>query len=739
MMHSPIPLSRDLVLIGGGHAHALVLRMWGMDPLPGARLTVIDPNPVAPYTGMLPGLVAGHYRRAELEIDLVRLARFAGARLIVGAVTAIDAEAGRLTVAGRGDLGFDVASVDVGIHSAMPDLPGFAEHGAAAKPLGPFAEAWEGFVQQVAEGAAPRAAVIGGGIAGIELALAMAFRLRQVAGHAEVTLIERAATLAPDTPVVRARLARACGAAGVRVLTGAEVTELTGGGVVLRDGRTIAAGFVAGAAGARAHGWLAQSGLPVTAEGFLRVGADLRVEGQEALFAAGDCAHLTHAPRPRAGVFAVRAAPVLRDNLRAVLSGGRTRAFHPQRDYLKLISLGGKSALGEKLGVAIGGPVLWRLKDRIDRKFMAKFHDLPAMPAPAMPRLRALADTAETAPLCGGCGAKVSPGVLASVLSAQGPVRRADVLSGPGDDAAVIAVGGARQVLTTDHLRGFTEDWGVMARIAALHALGDIWAMGAAPQAALVSVTLPRMSETLQARSMAEIMAHAGAALRAAGAEIVGGHSTMGAETSIGLTLTGLLTRDPITIGGARTGDALILTRPIGAGVLLAAEMRGLAEGRDIAALLGILQVPQGDAAEILAGPAHAMTDVTGFGLAGHLMAMCRASGVAARLDLAAVPTYRGAEALAAAGVRSTILEANRAAAPVAGGSGPRHELLHDPQTAGGLLAAVAPGQAEAILARLRAAGHRAACIGALTEGPATITCTPGANQETFHESGNRP
>jgi len=719
MMPASVPLTRDLVLIGGGHAHALVLRMWGMDPLPGARLTVIDPNPVAPYTGMLPGLAAGHYRREDLEIDLVRLARFAGARLIVGAVTGIDAGAGRVTVAGRGEIGFDVASVDVGIHSGMPRVPGFAEHGVAAKPLGPFAGAWERYLGRVAQGAVPQAAVIGGGIAGIELAMAMAYRLKAVAGQAEVTLIERAGEIAPGAPVIRPRLIRACAAAGVRIVTGVEVAEVTAAGVVLGNDTKIAAGFVAGAAGARAHGWLAGTGLPVTEDGFLRVGADLRVEGQEAIFAAGDCAHLTHAPRPKAGVYAVRAAPVLRDNLRAVLSGGTTRAFHPQRDYLKLISLGEKSALAEKMGMAFGGPLLWRLKDRIDRKFMVQFGDLPVMGAAEAPAVRALGDLGPE-PLCGGCGAKVAPGVLSAVLAQERPPSRADIVTGPGDDAAVIMVGGVRQVLTTDHLRGFTEDLGVMARIAALHALGDVWAMGAKPQAALVSVTVPRMSEGLQARTMAEIMAQAGEALRASGAEIVGGHSTLGAEANIGFTVTGLLERDAITVAGARVGDALILTRPIGSGVLLAAEMRGLADGRDIAALLAALQVPQGAAAEILLG-AHAMTDVTGFGLAGHLMAICRASGVAAEVDLAAVPVYDGAEALAAVGVRSTIWAANVAAAPVTGGAGARVALLHDPQTAGGMLAAVDGGEAEELVERLRAAGHAAAVIGRVVAGPVGI------------------
>jgi len=726
MISSAAPLSRDLVLVGGGHAHALVLRMWGMDPLPGARLTVIDPNPVAPYTGMLPGLVAGHYRREELEIDLVKLARFAGARLVVGAATRIDAEARLITVAGRGEIAYDVASVDVGIHSGMPNLPGFAAHGVAAKPLGPFAQAWDGFVARVAAGEiAAQAAVIGGGIAGIELALAMAHRLQGAGARPEITLIERAPEIAPDAPMARARLLAALRGYGVQVLTGAEVREISETGVEMADGTRIPAGFVAGAAGARAHSWLAASDLPVNDAGFLRVGTDLRVEGCETHFAAGDCAHLAHAPRPKAGVYAVRAAPVLRDNLRAALSGRALRPFHPQRRYLKLISLGRKSALAEKAGLAFAAPLLWRWKDRIDRKFMAKFEPLPQMPVPVSPRVTALCEDVPQEPLCGGCGSKVAPDVLSGMLAAQGAAARADILTGPGDDAAVLDMSGMRQVLTTDHLRGFTMDHGLMARIAALHALGDIWAMGARPQAALMSITLPRMSEALQARSMSEIMAQAGDALRAAGAEIVGGHSTMGAELSIGCTLTGLLEGEAITTAGARPDDALILTRPIGSGTLLAAEMRGQARGGDIRALWEVLSTPQDEAAALLSD-AHAMTDVTGFGLAGHLWAICRASHCGAVLDPAAIPLFAGAETLAAKGIRSTIWAANLRAAPVTGvGEDARAALLHDPQTAGGLLAAVAPDMAEDRLRALRAAGHVAAIIGQIAEGPPQLAIAP--------------
>ena len=172
-----VPYTRDLILIGGGHAHALVIKAWGMDPLPGARLTVINPGPTAPYTGMLPGHVAGHYGRDELEIDLVRLCRHAGARLILDKVIDINQASREVTLESRGTLVYDVASIDVGI-TAKLNVLGFADYGIGAKPLNMYADRWRIFLAQAVKGqSASDVAVIGGGIAGCELAMAMAFSL----------------------------------------------------------------------------------------------------------------------------------------------------------------------------------------------------------------------------------------------------------------------------------------------------------------------------------------------------------------------------------------------------------------------------------------------------------------------------------------------------------------------------------------------------------------------------------
>lgn len=712
MNRPDLPQTRDIVLVGGGHTHALVLRRWGMRPLAGARLTLINPGPTAPYSGMLPGHVAGHYPREALDIDLVRLARFAGARLILGAAEGLDLDARQVRVPGRPPVAYDICSLDVGITSTMPGLEGFDLYAVPAKPLAPFAARWREFLDLPGPA---RVAVLGAGVAGVELSMAMAFALRARGREGEVVLIDRSAALPGLGRQADARLRRHLERNRVRVIEHAEAARIEAQGVRLADGTLVEAGFVTGAAGAAPYDWLAASGLAVE-NGFVRVGADLR-SSDPAVFAAGDCAHMVHDPRPKAGVYAVRQAPVLFANLRAAASGGTMKAYRPQRDYLKLISLGRKSALAERFGLAVSGPPLWRLKDRIDQRFMDRFRDLPAMTPPPPPREAAagLGEALGEKPLCGGCGAKLGRAALAATLPA-GPARRSDVERLPGDDAALLRTGGAAQVISTDHLRAFVEDPWLMTRIAAIHALGDIWAMGAEPQAATASVILPRLSPELQRRTLAEVMDAAHDVMREAGAEIVGGHSSQGAELTIGFTVTGLCPRPPVTLAGGRPGDALILTKPIGSGVLMAAEMAGRAEGAWVASALRQMATPQGNAARCLSA-ARAMTDVTGFGLAGHLANICEASGTGAEIDPDAVPLMEGAREMAQAGVRSTLFAENRALAPHLPEGGAA-DLLFDPQTAGGLLAAVPEDAAAGALAALRAAGVPAVRIGRLIDGP---------------------
>lgn len=711
-----VPLTRELVLVGGGHAHALVLRRWGMRPLPGVRVTLVNPGPTAPYTGMLPGFVAGHYPREALNIDLVRLARFAGARLIEGKAEGMDRDGRIIKISEHADIAYDIASVDIGITSDIPEIPGFLEFGVPAKPLGRFAEAWSDYVDRTGPA---RIAVIGAGVAGAELSLAMAHALKTRGRDASITLFDSGRALATLAGAARIALFERLRAMGIRLIENNRVERVEAGEVTLVDGRVFASDFTVGAAGARPYRWLETTGLALNA-GFLTVDRFLR-SSDPAIYAVGDCADMEDTPRPKAGVYAVRASATLAHNLRADLTGGARRPFRPQDDYLKLISLGRREAIAEKWGATASGAWVWRWKDRIDRRFMAKLADLkPMTPAP-LPSEVASGVRAEVSggkPLCGGCGAKIGHGTLERVLKELPATSRKDIEFGPGDDAALLRIGDGLQVITTDHLRSVTEDPWLMARIAAQHALGDIWAMGAEPQAALASIVVPRMSEDMQEGWLREIMDGAASAFGAAGAAIVGGHSSMGAELTIGFTVTGLAGRPPITLAGARSGDLLMLTRPIGSGTLLAGEMALAASGEDISALLAEMASNRSETARLLRG-AHAMTDVTGFGLAGHLRAILRASGVGAHLRLDDIPFYHGAVELSASGIRSTLFRANRAAVAEISldETRPESPLLFDPQTAGPLLAAVPRRGADRLLQKLVNSDTNAAIIGEIVSG----------------------
>lgn len=357
-----------IVLIGGGHTHALVLHALKAEPLQGADVTVINPGTTAPYSGMLPGFVAGHYSRDELDIDLAKLCAEVGATLIDDRAVGLNPSARTVRLESGQTLDFDIASVDVGITSRMDALPGFVEHGVPAKPLATFATKWDAFRRS----ARPKdVVIIGGGIAGAELAMAMAFALRGDSDDVSVTLLDRSTVLSSNSKTTQNRIRRELSKSAVQVTEGADVIEVTATEVVLATGREIPTNFVVGAAGATPHEWVENTGLKLV-NGFIEVDESLQTSTPD-IFAVGDCAHMSFDPRPKAGVFAVRQAPVLTNNLRRAVFGEPLQHYQPQSDYLKLVSLGGKRAFGEKNGWGFSGHLMWLLKDKIDRDFMRQF------------------------------------------------------------------------------------------------------------------------------------------------------------------------------------------------------------------------------------------------------------------------------------------------------------------------------------------------------------------------------
>lgn len=754
-MHAaPAPVLRDIVLVGGGHSHVGVLRSFAMRPLPGVRLTLICTDTDTPYSGMLPGYIAGHYGFDEVHIDLRRLAEFAGARYYRDEVTGIDRAERRVRCRLRPPVAYDVLSINVGSTPRLDGVPGALEHAVPVKPIRRFNERWLALFERVRSHAgATVIAVVGAGAAGVELTLAMQYRLcneRLAQGRdpdeLRFHLFSAGSEILPThNAAVRRAFESVLAARGVSVHRGAEVERVDAGSLLTASGERFEADEIVWVTQAGGAAWLAGTGLALDEAGFIRVNEFLQTETDPRVFAAGDCASIRGHKLEKAGVFAVRMGPPLAESLRRSVTGRALLRYRPQQRWLALISTGDRHAVASRGALYLRGDWVWRWKDWIDRRFMRKFTEFAAMPeaAPANGEALPLDEAEKTQAIsavamrCGGCGAKVGASVLSRALAGLQPIMRDDVLIGldAPDDAAVLRVPPGKAVVhTVDFFRAFIDDPWLFGRIAAHHALGDLYAMGAEPQSATAIATVPPGLESKVEDDLRQMMAGAVAVLNEAGCALVGGHTGEGRELALGFAVNGLIDAQlagALTKGGLRPGDALILTKPVGTGTLFAAHARPrsgvVCRGRWIDAALESMQVSNRAAAHcLLAHGATACTDLTGFGLLGHLLEMTRPSAVDAELDLNALPLLDGAADMAAAGILSSLQPANvrlrRALRnQEAALSHPNYPLLFDPQTAGGLLAGVPADRAEACLAELRAHGYiHAARIGrALPQGEA--------------------
>ncbi|HXK21339.1 MAG TPA: selenide, water dikinase SelD [Myxococcota bacterium] len=732
----------ELVLVGGGHAHVQVLRRLAMAPMPGTRVTVVLDRPDAIYSGMVPGFAAGQYLAPELEIDVVPLARRAGAAVVLAAAARVDADAHRIELAGRPPLHYDIASLDVGASLRGLDLPGVREHAVATRPIRDFVDRLDTRLETRSRaGQTARVVVVGGGAAGVELTFCLDARLRGAGLRAELMLVEAAGELlAGQSTALRRRVRDESRRRCVSILCGREATRVEERALWLGSER-LDADLVVWATGAAPHAWLADSPLPRDAQGFVRVRTTLQVEGHDRLFAVGDCASLVEAPWvTKAGVYAVREGPLLDRNLRARISGAPLRAHRPQRDFLALLNLGDGRALGAKWGLAASGRSLFRLKDHIDRRFVERFRvlDSDGVPAPDFARSPMEGEPME----CGGCAAKLGATALGDALARLSPASPDDsVLLGLAErtDAAAWRTPRGDVVLASvDAFRAFADDPWLVGRVAAVNAVSDLYAQGGRPRHALALVCLPDAEASRGEERLFQLLAGVRAALDPLGVSLVGGHTMRGEELLVGLSITGELCEEPLPRERLAPGDRLILSKPLGTGVVLAANGRGLVSGRSLQVAIAAMLRDNAAASHVArAAGAHACTDVSGFGLLGHLVPLLRASGVSARLDADALPALPGARALLERGVRSTFHAQNERDGGGALARGGRRgdsaarALLFDPQTSGGLLFGVPADRGADAVAALRARGVAdAACIGeicARRDGAACVELVEGA------------
>ena len=687
------PATRELLLAGGGHSHALLLRRWAMRPQQrptATRISLVSRHGSTLYSGLVPAVVAGLHPPQAAAIDLRQLCQRAGVVFVQAEIVGLDPLRRDLHLAGRPPLRFDVLSLDVGAVTATAGPGG----GLAVKPLEPVL-AWSAALP---EGQPVR--IRGGGAAAVELALALRARRHPV------QLLLR----------------------GEGLQLGSAAAARAGEALLARAGVSIERGAAADApadllcTGSRAPDWLAQAGLPVEAgSGRVRTDAALEVLGHSGVFASGDCALIAGHVRPPSGVWAVRAAPMLAANLSSHLAGRPLRRWRPQPWALQLLGDGGLDPAGPR-ALACWGPLalgpsrwLWRWKEHLDQRFLQRMGAAGAVPM-----------AGEGAPACRGCAAKLAAAPLRSALA------RLAHLSGddhpPASEDAVPLGRGADGTLWLESIDGFPallEDPWRNARLTTLHACSDLWACGATVRSAQALVTLPQVGPTLQEELLLQTLAGVRSVLDPLGAGLLGGHTLEGrdgAGLALALTVHGTVAAAELwPKGPLLPGDRLLLSRPLGSGVLLAAAMAGAAPAEWIDRLLASLEQSQAPLVALLAAHGcRACTDITGFGLLGHLGEMLEASGphVGVVLEAAEVPAYSGAVAMLQQGQASSLAPANARAlalleGPVRleGGGAWCRQLLIDPQTCGPLLAALPADRAPAALAAVRQAGFSEAAL----------------------------
>ncbi|MGK7908078.1 MAG: selenide, water dikinase SelD [Synechococcus sp.] len=736
------PIAKNLVLVGAGHSHAIALKLFGMHPIPGVQITIITETTYTPYSGMLPGHVAGYYSLDDCHIDMRPLSQFANARLFIDRVVGLDLDRQEVLCANRPAVPYDLLSINIGSTPAKANAAGAEKFAIPSKPIRQFLARWHQVVENVRQqpDRPLTFAIVGGGVGGVELSLNMRSRLHQIlqeAGQATsnvaIHLFQRGELLVPDlNHKARHLLTQNLIQQGIHIHLQQQVTEVQPDRIFTQSGQELACDRIFWVTQASAQPWISTSGLATDEHGFIALRETLQSESHPNVFAAGDISAVTAHPRPKAGVFAVRQGKPLYKNLRRMLLGQPPQPFKPQKDFLRIIGTGSKSAVACKWNWAWQSHWMWRWKEWIEFRFMDRFRQLPTMAAEETPLQEGLMDPdtlkelSAAAMRCGGCGSKVGSSVLGRVLEnvkAQAPsearsgtVAASTILVGLNtpDDAAVLSIPPDRLLVQTlDYFKAILEDPYLVGQIVTHHCLSDLFAMGADPHSVLALAAVPFATERIMEDNLTQLLLGCLKVLHQSGAALVGGHSVEDSELGFGLSCNGLVQPERLmTKEGLQPGQQLIVTKPLGTGVLFAAHMRAQADGRWIdAALDTMLQSNQAAARCFQQYGVSTCTDVTGFGLLGHLVEMIRASEVSVRLNLEALPVMDGALPLFAKGVASSLQPQNLRAALFLKDTDllsqhPLYPLLFDPQTSGGLLAAVDRERAMDCLSALHQQGY---------------------------------
>jgi pyridine nucleotide-disulfide oxidoreductase family protein len=366
-------MTKNLVLVGGGHSHAIALRMFALNLLPNLRLILVSEMIDTPYSGMLPGHIAGFYPHQQCHINLQHLAKIAQADFYIDRVINFDLQNNQVICENHPSIDFDILSIDIGSTPQMIDVPGATEYAIPAKPWSKLLQEWNKLCLDYHNNQPLRIAVVGGGAGGVELALAIQARLESKG--LEMHLFHQDMELMPSHHAsVRKLMKRVLLQRGIHLHLGEKVCKVEKAEIACESGLKVEYHRAFWVTQASAPQWMKTTGLTTDEKGFILVDDTLQSISHPHIYATGDIATMVNHPRPKAGVFAVRQGKPLFNNLRRFVLGEPLQPYTPQKQYLSLIGMGNGSAIANRGNLTLPpSRLLWFWKDWIDRRFMKQF------------------------------------------------------------------------------------------------------------------------------------------------------------------------------------------------------------------------------------------------------------------------------------------------------------------------------------------------------------------------------
>lgn len=724
-----------LVLLGGGHAQISVLKSFGMQPIDGLRITLVSRDRLTPYSGMLPGYIEGKYSKSEAMIDLVRLAQFAGARFIHDTVTGINPDKNELMLANHPLIHYDHLSINTGATPMLDHISGATEHALPIKPVPELIHQLDAITN--GNKTCRHINIIGGGVAGSEVAFALNHRLNiEAKQQVTIRLIHSGARVVEQMNQTASQLInQAANERGIKIMTNRKAISILDNEIILDDQTTLESDLTLITTGAAPPAWLEKSGIETCSSGFIAINRHCQSLSHANIFATGDVATMIEDKRPKSGVFAVRAGSILRDNIRRSLFHKPLRQWHPQRQHLALIGIGGGKAMAVRGKFALKPKrVLWQLKEWIDRRFINRFTNLPVMATASPSEISRHIDKTDDPVFlnmqCMGCGGKAGWSTLSNALNQayytaekmRPDLPFSELRNSINNDASQIEIPNNKAALdliqTVDAISAITSDPFTLGRIATMHALSDLFAAHAKPFSALGLISLPRANRIQQGDDLKHILTAMLITLAEHGISLNGGHTVSSETMQIGLALTGLRTAG-FSEQSPKVDDALILTKPLGIGLIMAGfhHKHPSVSGLMVENAINIMTTSNAKAVEIASKYGHfPITDVTGFGLMRHARSLADRFDpqLGLSISLSHLPCLEGTDTLLQSEIASSMISDNAAATQLVNASKHPlpHALLHDPQTGGGLLIMVPTNHSKQLLAELIESGHQAANIG---------------------------